>query len=80
MEEKITRAEVEAEVRGQLRTPALDLRALEAHEADRALAELKARVQPALPAPAQQALPASTSVDLDPVDASLAALKNKLGR
>lgn len=82
MENKITHAEVEAEVRSEMegRTPALDLRALEDHKAEQELQALKARMAAQLPAGASQkpSEPKESPAPQSQVDDSLAALKAKL--
>ena len=83
MENKITHAEVEAEVRSEMegRGPSLNLRALEDARADEELEALKARMAAQLPSGAPQK-PSEASpepaVTRAAVDDSLAALKAKL--
>lgn len=84
MEEKIIRAEVEAEVIAEQRPPALDV-SPERTDADETLALLKAKMQAQLPsgledepAPAPAADPAAAATTPNPVEDNLAALKAKL--
>jgi phage shock protein A len=78
MEERIVRAEVEAEVRGELEPGFIDTRALEAHATDEALRSLKAKMAAQLPSgKKEEPKPAGTDAA---VEDSLAALKAKLGK
>lgn len=80
IEEKVTRAEVEAEVRADLEPKPIDLRALEKAATDDALKALKAKMTAQLPAStAPAAAPASGSTH-SAVEDSLAALKAKLAK
>ncbi len=80
MENKIIRAEVEAEVRTAGDPLLLDAGSLDAHRADEALGALKAKMAAQLaagtPKPAPE--PAAAPAEPNPVDDSLAALKAKL--
>lgn len=79
MEDKIIRAEVEAEVKGSLEPAPLDLRALEAHATDEALKALKAKMAAQLPSGKKEEPKPAASAS-DPVEDNLAALKAKLGK
>lgn len=80
MEEKIIRAEVEAEVKGNFE-PFVDMRALEAAETDDALAALKAKMAAQLGS-GKKEQPRAPEADASSseVDDSLAALKAKLAK
>lgn len=79
IEEKVTRAEVEAEVRSDLEPKPIDLRALDKAATDDALKALKAKMTAQLPAStAPTAAPASSTHSA--VEDSLAALKAKLAK
>lgn len=79
MEVKVTRAEVEAEVRSGFEPVPLDLRALEAHAADEALRQLKAKMAAQL-GPGKDRSAGGPPAEGSAVDDSLAALKAKLKR
>ncbi len=81
MEERITRAEVDAEVRGELQPQFMDLRALDAAKADDALQELKQKMAARIgPGPGAKPPAALRAEPVDAVEDSLAALKAKLGK
>ena len=81
MEEKIIRAEVEAEVISEQQPPMLEI-GPERTDADEALALLKARVQAQLPSGLDEDVPTAAVTeaadDPNPVEDNLAALKAKL--
>ncbi|MFO0723126.1 MAG: PspA/IM30 family protein [Myxococcota bacterium] len=80
MEERITRAEVDAEVRGEMAPQFMDLRALEAAKADDALKELKAKMAARIGSGQPEPKATPTAAASDPVEDSLAALKAKLAK
>lgn len=81
IEEKVTRAEVEAEVRADLEPRPIDLRALDKAATEDALKSLKAKMAAQLPAGKQpSSSEAGGGAGSSAVDDSLAALKAKLAK
>ena len=79
MEEKIIRAEVEAEVRGTGDPLLLDAGPLESLKADEALTALKAKMAAQLPSGKEEAPEPAEESASSAIDDSLAELKSRLG-
>jgi len=80
IEGKVTRAEVEAEVRSELEPKPMDLRALDKAATDDALKALKAKMTAQIAPPAAAPKAASAPSTASQVDDSLAQLKAKLSK
>lgn len=81
MEERIIRAEVEAEVKGELEpglSAGLDLRAIEDHKAEQELLKLKAKMAAQLSAGTEKKSGPTEGASADPIEDSLSQLKAKL--